>query len=194
MGDALRQQSDLMPAQTGGPRRWSPFLVRQAWPGVLAATLLLWMGIVAVRGTLLVVQSFRLPLIGEPDQSFTWNQLLAAAVLIVLFCMVTAMTARRFRPVATLPVTCCAGGLVLLAAAVGSGSLGPLLLVLAMFAVAWVLGYGVLSRLPAAPAHPMVSVPVAIALGLGVLGLLLFLLAYPGWLGVRAVMALAVTA
>ena len=135
---------------------------------------------------------FGIPLLGAAKQSFASPPLLAAAGLLVLFCGVAALIARRFRPAATIPVTCGVGGLVLLAAAVTSGSLGPLLLVLVIFAVAWVLGYGVLCRLPSSPAHPIVSLPIAIALGLGTCGLLFFVLASLGWLNAVGVSALAV--
>jgi hypothetical protein len=119
--------------------------------------------------------------------------LLAAAVFVVLLCLVVAVATRRFRPTVTLPVTYSAGGLVLLAAAIGSGSLGPLLAVLATFVFAWLVGHCVLSRLLSPSAEPVVGLQVAIALGFGINGLLLFVLAALGRLNAEAVLALAVT-
>jgi hypothetical protein len=67
--NAQRQWSGPMTAQTEGSERWSFLGVRRVWPAVLVAALLLWMAIVAGRGSLLVVQSFGPALIGEPEQS-----------------------------------------------------------------------------------------------------------------------------
>src|SRR5215217_5898242 len=132
-----------MMAHSSDTERRGVFLLAGIWPVALTALLLLWMAIVAGRGALLVVQSFGLALTGEPQRP-TLPPLLAASGLVVLFCVGAALTARRFRPAATIPVACGSGGLVLFAAAAGSGSLGPLLLVLAFFVVAWLLGHGVL--------------------------------------------------
>jgi hypothetical protein len=156
------------------------------------AGLVIWIVLITVRGALLVVESFNFPLTGEPGQRFAAPQLLGAAGLAILVCLAAALTTRWVHPTATLPVTCGACSLVLFAAAVSSGSLGPLLLVLTFFGVIWVIGYGVLRRLPSPPADPIVSLPVAGALGLGTGGLLLFLLASFGWLNGVAVSALAV--
>ena len=179
-----------MITRVGGATDLRSIPVRRPLSAAFMGGLLAWLAIVSVRGASLVAQGFGFPVAGEPSRRFSAHQLLVAAVLVVLFCVIAALIARWLHPRATLPVACASAGLVLLAAALGSGSLGPLLLVLAMFAVVWVTGSGLLGRLPAPPTHPLVRLPLSIALGLSIVGLLLFLLASPGRLSSATVLIL----
>ena len=100
-----------------------------------------------------------------------------AAGVIVLSCVAAALLTRRLQATATLPITFTVGGVVLLAGAVGAGSRGSLLLVLALFALAWLLGEMLLLQLPATPTTPLARLPISTGLGLGLFGLMLLLLA-----------------
>jgi hypothetical protein len=149
--------------------------VRQHWPNVGAVALVGWLAVVAVRSALLVLEPFALPGREASRPNFATPQMWWVAALIVVTCLVAAVLTRRLSPSATVPVTFAVGGTVLLAGAVGIGSLGSLLLVLALFALAWLMGETVLARLPVTADEPLVRLPVAMGLGLGLFGLLLLL-------------------
>ena len=116
-----------------------------------------------------------------------------AVALIVLGCLGAALLTRRLQATATLPVTLAVGGVVVLAGAVGSGSLGSLLLVLGLGALAWLLGETLLRRLPPTAGGVLVRLPMATGLGLGLLGLLLLGLATLGILSTATVVGGAAT-
>ncbi len=104
---------------------------------------------------LLVLEPFALPGQAASRPNFATAPMWWAAALIVLTCLAAALLTRRLQAAATLPATFAVGGVVLLAGAVGTGSLGSLLLVLALFALAWLLGETLLLRLPSTAAAPL---------------------------------------
>ena len=175
----------------GEPGRWSWLAIRQRLPVVVAVALVLWIGVVAGRGVQLVVEAADLAITGETRRGYATPQMLGTAALITVACLLVALLTRRFRPAATLPFTIGAGGAVLLVAAVRTGSGGALLVVLALLALSWLLGDVVMHRLPPAPRAPLVRMPLAIAVGLGLLGLLFFLFAAMGRLSATAVLGAA---
>jgi hypothetical protein len=150
--------------------------LRQAVPAALAVVLLIWIALVAVRGALLALQSAGIPVAGEAQPTFASPAMLWAAVLVYLVCFEAAVTSRRFWPAATLPVTFATGSVVVLASALGTGSATSLVVVLAIVALSSLGGSAVLRRLPSIPDALAVRVPIAFSLGLGLFGLLLFLL------------------
>ena len=158
-------------------RRAAPFTVRQALPVVLSLALLGWMALVAARSVALVLEPFALPGREPSRLTFATPQMWWAGALIIVTCLAAALLTRHLQAAATLPVTFSLGGVVVLAGAAGTGSLASLLLVLALFALAWLLGETLLLRLLATAATPLVRLPIATGLGLGLFGLLLFLLA-----------------
>ena len=164
---------------------------RQVLPLVGVAVLLLWLAIVAGRGAVLALQSAGVPITGEPQPTQATPQMVWAAFLVGITCVGAALITRRLQPASTIPVTCATGGIVILAGAVGSTSVPSLLLVTAMFVLSGLLGAALLARLPETPAVAVVRIPIAIALGTGLLGLLLLALATPGWLNAATVSASA---
>lgn len=177
MGDAVRQRRDRVTAQTGVAERRMSVVVRRWVPAAAGVALLLWMAVVAGRGALLALRTFGVAVAGEARQNFATPGTLWAAALVCLACLGAALAARRFRAAATLPVAFAMGGVVLLVGVVGSGSARALPPVLGMVALSWLVGEAVLRRLPSPPEAPVARLPVAVAVGLGLLGLLLFGLA-----------------
>jgi 4-amino-4-deoxy-L-arabinose transferase-like glycosyltransferase len=102
--------------------------------------------------------------------------MMAAASVVVLSCLLATLVARRVWPAITLPVAFITSALILLAAAISTGALGALLIALAFISVTLLLGDAVLQQLPKIPAPPILRLPLATALGLGLLGMLLFAL------------------
>jgi hypothetical protein len=158
-------------------RRAASLTMRQALPTVLSVALLAWLVVVAARSVLLALEPFALPGQEASRPNYATTQMWVSGALITLSCLAAALLTRRLQAAATLPVTFTVGGVLLLAGAVGTGSLGSLLLVLVLFALAWLLGETLLLRLLGTGAGPLVRLPIATGLGLGLFGLLLLLLA-----------------
>lgn len=154
----------------------SPLTIRRTIILVFALGLFLWIPIVAARGVFSAVQVVADAVAGIPRWSFATPPSIWAALLVYLFCLGAALVTRRQWPAFTLPATFLAGSLVVLVGAVGTGSAGALAVVVAMMALAWLVGQAVLHRFPDTARVPVVRVPLSIALGFGLLGLLLFLL------------------
>jgi hypothetical protein len=87
---------------------------------------------------------------------------------------------RRFREAATLPVTFALGGIVLLVGAVRTSAVGSLVVVVALIAFSWLVGESIVLRLRSTELFWVVRIPIAIALGNGLLGLFLLVLASVG--------------
>jgi hypothetical protein len=139
---------------------------------VLAALLLLWMAVVAGRGALLALQTVG-SLIAQPKIADYVTPPIVAAIFATYFsCLLAAIATRRLRPAATLPVTYAVGSVIVLVCAISTSSLGPLAIALALIALAWLVGDALLARLPV-PAAQIVRQPIAIAMGLGLFGLVL---------------------
>ena len=115
----------------GALERLKVLTLRPAALGVVVTAGLLWLAVIAVRAALLVSEPFTLPgRDGDARPNNTTPAMWIAVGLIVLSCLVAALLTRRLLATATLPVTFAVGGVVVLAGAVGTGSLGSLLLVL----------------------------------------------------------------
>lgn len=156
--------------------RRDAFALLRFWPVALAALLLLWMAVVAGRGVLLAVRSLG-DLLANPQLAVYATPVNVIAVLVTfLSCLVAALASRRLRPAATLPVTFAMGSLIVLVCAISTGSLGSLIVALGLMTLAWLVGDALMTRL-SSPAAQIVRLPIAISLGLGVLGLVLFGLA-----------------
>ena len=154
-----------------------------SWLPVAAAIVLFfWIALVAVRGVLLAREAIDLALARAARTGRPFPEMAILASLIVGICLLTALVTRRLWPPATLPVTFALGGGVLVVAAVNTATLASVLVVLAILVIAWLLGDALVARLPLTDAPPVVRLPLAVAFGLGILGLLLFPLAVLGWL------------
>jgi 4-amino-4-deoxy-L-arabinose transferase-like glycosyltransferase len=165
--------------------------LRQMAPAAIGWALVLWTALIAVRGALLALRSAGIPIAGEAQRTSASPEMLWAAVLVYLVCFGAAVTSRRFFPAATLPVTLALGGVVVVAGAIGTRSVAPLVVVLTMVALSSLVGSAILRRLPTIPEAQVVRVPIAFGLGVGVLGLLLFLLATFRMLNAATVLSIA---
>ncbi len=152
-------------------------------------SLLGWLVVVTGAGALLTLQSLGFSVGGEGKDNRATPEMWWAVGLICFTCLAAALLTRRVQSAATLPVTFATGGVVVLAGAIGTGSVGSLLLVASMFGLAWLLGETLLARFPATAVVPVVRIPIAIGLGLGLFGLLLLLLATVGALNTATVVA-----
>ena len=154
----------------------------------MAAALLLWLALIAALGVALTSRA--VGILGPAEARFllVTSQMASVATLLFLACLLAALITRRFHPRATLAVTIIIGVLALVLAAIGSGTLGALLVALAMLATAWLVGDVILARLPLPGDMPVVRQPLAVALGLGILGALGFLLAALGQLSTPLVL------
>ena len=169
-----------MSARIGAVERRTPMVIRQALPVVLLVALLIWIAIAAARGAMLALQTAGIAVGGDAQRSHATPEMVQAAVLVYFVCLTAALLTRWLHAQATLPVTYAAGGLVVLTGAIGTGSIRALVVVLGMFALAWLLGDVLLRRLPPTAALPVVRLPISAGLGIGLLGLLLLLLATLG--------------
>lgn len=161
---------------SSGEGRQSLLTIRPALSTAVLVALLVWMAVVAARGAVLALQTFGISVGGVAQPNYATPPMVQAAALVYIVCLAAALATRWFRPEATLPVTYAAGGFVVLVAAINTGSVGSLAVVLAMFALAWLLGHVLLLRLPLTANVPVVRMPIATGLGIGLLGLLLMLL------------------
>ncbi len=151
--------------------------VRFALPAVLVVALLFWIVFIAARGTILALELFGIPLAHDPPRDFSTPQLVQAALVVYIMVLAISLLARAVWPAATLPATFASGGIVLAAAAVSTGSVASLVIVPALFALAWLGGDSLLRRMPPSANSYVVRIPLAIGLGIGAIGLILFLLA-----------------
>jgi hypothetical protein len=163
--------------------------LRQTAPGIALVSLLGWLVIVAAAGALLTLQSLGYSVGGEAKDNRATPEMWWTVGLICFTCLAAALITRRLQSAATLPVTFATGGVMVLAGAIGTGSVGSLLLVTSLFGLAWLLGETLLSRFPATAVVPVVRIPMATGLGLGLFGLLLLLLATLGALNTATVVA-----
>ena len=166
-----------MIARVDAARSRSSIAIRHRLSAAVLVGLLIWLAIIVVRGAVLVLQSSGFPIAGEAQRSYATPQMVWAAVLVCLSCLLAALITRWVRPAMTQPVTYAIGGGIVLTGAVLTGSVGSLLTVLAMASLSLLVGDVLLRRLPPAVDVPVVRLPIAIASGLAILGLLLFLLA-----------------
>lgn len=127
-------------------------------------------------------------LAGAPESSDTLR-MAAAAAIIVLATLAATLVTRFFRPALTLPVAFASGGLTLLSAAASTGSLSALPVPAAMIAFAWLCGNVALHRLSPRSTAPIVHIPLATAIGLGLVGTFLLLLATVSMLNTATVAA-----
>src|SRR5215203_4640714 len=123
--------------------------LHQMLPKALAVGLLVWVTVVAVRGTLLALEPITLLGRVPSRPNFGAPSMWAPAGLIILACLTAALLTRWFLSAATLPATLLTGGVFLLAGALGTGTLGSLLLTVGLFTLAWLVGQTLLIRLPA---------------------------------------------
>lgn len=154
--------------------------IRQLLSVASVAGLLLWIAVVAARGVVLALQTFGIPVAGEAQPNYSTPQMVHVAVFVYLGCFIAALITRGVRPQATLPVMYGMGGGVVLTGAIITASVGSVGVVLAMFALAWLLGHVLLRRMPPTTRVSVVQLPIAIGLGIGLLSLLLLLLATLG--------------
>jgi 4-amino-4-deoxy-L-arabinose transferase-like glycosyltransferase len=110
------------------------------------------------------------------------------AGIVFLLCLGTALLSRRLRPTGTLPLTITIGAVVILAAAISTGGLVSSLIALTVLLLAWLLGETILIHAPLGERKTLVRVPLAIASGLMVQGLLLFGLGAVGQLNAPLVL------
>jgi 4-amino-4-deoxy-L-arabinose transferase-like glycosyltransferase len=148
----------------------------------VALVALVWLALVAAGGVMLAGRAAGLA--GPVEERFrlVTPPMVWAAALVFGACLLSAVVTRALRPGWTLPLTFATSGLVLMLAAAGSGAIGALIGTVAMVALAWLVGEAALSVLPPGAEPAVVRWPLAAALGLGVQGLLLFLLAAVGQL------------
>jgi len=113
------------------------------------------------------------PFNGAALPTHTEPTVVSPVLLITLACLSTALLTRRFYPAATLFATVATGGIVLLAGAIGTSTELALFVVVALFALSWLLGEVLLPPRPFSSQVSLVRIPIAIGLGSGLLGLLL---------------------
>ena len=88
-----RLDQPWLASRTGIAKRLLSFGGSPWFCATLALVLIVWMAVVAGRSAVLVLQSFGLPLMGGSTPSFATPQLLGAAGLIVLVCVVSGLIA-----------------------------------------------------------------------------------------------------
>lgn len=174
------RQSASATARTFADRDTSFVPLRRTLVISLAAVLLIWVAIVVGRGILLALRTFGSPVVSDPLPNYATTQMLWAAGLVYLLCLLTAMIVRRFKPAATLPVTLAAGLVIFLAAAISTSTLGSVLIAFALFVIIWLVGDMLLRSVSPSANMPFARLPIAVGLGLGVLGLLLLALSFFG--------------
>jgi 4-amino-4-deoxy-L-arabinose transferase-like glycosyltransferase len=176
----------------------APPWLRQVFGTTGVAVLLTWLVIVAIFGARMAVNAMQdfgtgrggdIPIMGEPRLNFATPYMLWAAALVYLACSAAAIVARKYRAGITLPVTYAMGGVVFAVGAISTESAAAVVLVVAMLGLVWLVGDAVLSRFSEAPEEPAVRLPIAGGLGLGIVGLVLLVLAVPGWLNATTVIA-----
>ena len=157
--------------------------------GAMAVALLLWIAGIAALGVALAIRAAGILGPAEARFPLVTPQMAVAATLVCLACLLAALVTRRLLPPATFPVTFITGTLTLVLAAISSGTVGALLVTLAIVVLAGLVGDTVLARLPLPTHTPVVRLPLAFALGFGLLGGLDFVLAAIGQLTAPAVLA-----
>lgn len=158
---------------------------------VLPLTLFLWIAFTAARGTILALELFGIPLAHDPPRDFSTPQMVQAALAVYIMVLSTSLLARTVWPAATLPATFATGGIILAAASVSTGSVAAVAIVAGLFVLAWLVGDAMLRRLPPTADALVVRVPLSIGLGIGAIGLILFLLATLSLLNAASVFAAA---
>jgi 4-amino-4-deoxy-L-arabinose transferase-like glycosyltransferase len=153
--------------------RSTSIAVRHSAPSVTAVLLLIWIVAVTGSGAVLALRAFGIPVGGDVLPNRAPVATLWGAAFIVITCASAALLTRRFEPTATLPITMAIGGVVLLAGAAGMGSVTALVVALALAVLAWLLGEVVLPIEPEGASVPLVRLPIAFAVGSGLVGLFL---------------------
>jgi 4-amino-4-deoxy-L-arabinose transferase-like glycosyltransferase len=194
--DLPRQEAAPLTARMGASVRHVGQALRRRLPVIVASVLLLWLAVVAAREAMLALQPFGISIALDIDvhldaswrPSFSSRAMVAVAAVVFACCLGAALLTRLVWARATLPVTFAVGAIALLAAAISTGSVGALVFVVMLVVLAWLVGDALLSRFLATPDGPLVRAPIAIALGLGLLGMLLFGLATLGALNMATVL------
>lgn len=158
---------------------------------VVATLLVAWIALIAVLGLRLAIEVFAGPRIVYIWPDIATPEGLMGAALVYLVCSAAAVFTRWLRPTAVLPVTIVVGASIFLAGALVTGAAGALTLIVTGGIVATLIGWLLLYRLPYHGAPPLVHATVAIAVGLGGLGLLFFGLGSFGVLTTPAVLGCA---
>lgn len=147
--------------------------------GILGlVALLVWLPLVAMGGIVTALRGVADAVAGDPQHSLATPQSVIAALIIIGLCILTAGATLRFRPELTLLTTFLVGLIVVLVGAIGTHSLPALFCTIALVFGAWLAGASIVSRIgvDGARDHPIVQAPISVALGLGFIGLYLFLL------------------
>jgi hypothetical protein len=168
--------------------------IREVLPKALLVALLLWMSVVTVRAIPLVLRTFDIdiPAFADTLPNYATLPMLWGAALVYLVCLLAALITRRLRPASTVGVTITVGAICFLTAAIATSTFGSVLVTLVMFCFAWLVGDIVVTRFLSSVVSAMAQVVVAIALGLGALGLLLLALVTLGRLSVTTILAAGV--
>jgi hypothetical protein len=155
--------------------------------GSVALALVLWVAVVAVGGAVIALQSLGVTVAGRAWLNFSSPPMWWTAGIVGALCLAAALAARRARPAAVIPVTLAMGAMAPSSGAIATASVGALALTLAMVALSWLVGDAVLRYWRLQVAAPIVRSSIAVALGNGLLGLLLLALATLGWLNAATV-------
>ena len=147
-------------------------------PAALGTVLLLgWFTLIAVLGGALALRMSGFPVLGDAQATFWDRPMLAVGALVGAVCLGMTLAVRWLRPAATLPMTLAVVAAVVLGGAVATGSLMAIVPVLVITGLSWLVGQALVTRLSAPDAPGWITAIVAVALGNGLLGLLLLLLA-----------------
>ncbi|MFT4039439.1 MAG: hypothetical protein QM692_14720, partial [Thermomicrobiales bacterium] len=155
----------------------------------LTALLALWAFVIAGAGVTLALR-----MLGGSHPTYIWPDIatpkgFAGAALVILSCLAVAVLMRWRWPAAVLPVTLSAGAAWVLVCAIATSTVGAVASVAGIGLWALFIGGMLLAWLPGAGAPPLTLAPVALTLGLGVLGLLGFGLGTFGVLGTPGMLA-----
>jgi 4-amino-4-deoxy-L-arabinose transferase-like glycosyltransferase len=144
---------------------------------VMSALMLGWFVLVATLGSGMALRMAGLPILGDAERVFWDESMLDGAAFVFAICLGTILAARWLRPAATLPVALGVATAIVLGGAAITASLAALLTAIAMLALSWLLGHAVVTRLGLSGIRGWIDAVISIALGNGLLGLLLLLLA-----------------
>ena len=139
----------------------------------------------------LVVRILGYPALGEGVENFVTYSSPAGAAFIIGATTLVGIVAKLFRPQSVLAAVLAAGLLLILAATISTGRIGALLAAFAVMAMATLLGRCCLSFL-SLPALGLSRLVISCATGLGLFGLVGFVLGYAGALNTVSVAACAV--
>ena len=152
----------------------SPRRLLAELPTAVIGLLVVWIVVVGVLGLRLAIE-----VLTGPRPIYIWpdiatNQALLSAVLVYVVCLAAATLTRWRRPAASLPVTLATGVGIVIASAVATGQASALAFVLVGGVLSTLIGWLLLCRLLHAGIPLVAWAPLAMALGLGVIGMLFF--------------------